>query len=94
MLYHKNQNVTVRTPARLHLGFVDLGGALGRKFISAGVTIGGFYSELSVRSTTKFESTGPGQERALEYARILLEKWKLAGGGNIRIKKLIPRHAG
>ena len=32
MLYHKNQNVTVTTPARLHLGFVDLGGALGRKF--------------------------------------------------------------
>ena len=75
MLYHKNQNVTVRSPARLHLGFVDLGGALGRKFISAGVAIDGFSTELTVKAAKKFESYGQSSDRALDFARELFEKW-------------------
>ena len=94
MLYHKNQNVTVRTPARLHLGFVDLGGALGRKFISAGVAIDGFGTEIRVRASDKFESAGPNKERALDYARTLYEKWNLDGGCKIEVLSSIPQHSG
>ncbi len=94
MLYHKNQNVTVRAPARLHLGFVDLGGALGRKFISAGVTIGGIYTQINVRTSNTFEATGPSNERALEYARILYEKWNLDGACKVCVQQAIPRHSG
>lgn len=94
MLYHKNQNVTVRAPARLHLGFVDLGGALGRKFISAGIAIDGFGTEISVRASNKFEATGPGSERALNYARTLYEKWNLDGGCKVIVHTSIPAHSG
>jgi beta-RFAP synthase len=94
MLYHKNQNVTVRTPARLHLGFVDLGGALGRKFISAGVTIDGFSTELTVKASKKFEASGPRSERALDFARELFEKWNLDGGCTINVHQSIPEHSG
>ena len=94
MLYHKNQNVTVRAPARLHLGFVDLGGALGRKFISAGVAIDGFGTEICVQSSEKFESSGPNSERALGYARTLYEKWNLDGGCKIDVLSSIPQHSG
>lgn len=94
MLYHKNQIVTVTTPARLHLGFVDLGGALGRKFISAGVAINGFSTSLSIQSSHKFQASGPGNDRALEYARELFEKWNLDGGCNITVTEAIPEHAG
>lgn len=94
MLYHKNQNVTVRTPARLHLGFVDLGGALGRKFISAGVTIDGFSTELTVTASKKFEAKGPRSERALSFARELFEKWNLDGGCSINVHQSIPEHSG
>jgi len=94
MLYHKNQNVTVTTPARLHLGFVDLGGALGRKFISVGVTIEGFTTKLSIKASNKFEASGPSSERALRYARELYEKWNLDGGCNISVSESIPEHSG
>ena len=94
MLYHKNQHVTVTTPARLHLGFVDLGGALGRKFISVGVTIDGFQTELIIRASNTFEATGVDSERALEYARTLYEKWNLDGGCRVDVISSIPRHAG
>ena len=94
MLYHKNQNVTVTTPARLHLGFVDLGGALGRKFISAGVTIDGFATELTLSASSKFEASGPSSERALSYARELFEKWNLDGGCSITVNQSIPEHSG
>tara|TARA_R110002049_G_scaffold13509_2_gene58566 strand:+ start:200650 stop:201690 length:1041 start_codon:yes stop_codon:yes gene_type:complete len=94
MLYHKNQNVTVRTPARLHLGFVDLGGALGRKFISAGVTIDGFSTELTLEPSKKFEASGPRSERALDFARELFEKWNLDGGCAINVHRSIPEHSG
>lgn len=94
MLYHKNQNVTVTTPARLHLGFVDLGGALGRKFISAGVTIDGFTTKLSLSASNKFEARGPSSERALNFARELFEKWNLDGGCTITVSESIPEHSG
>ena len=35
------QRVDVSAPARLHLGFLDLGGGLGRRFGSLGVAIDG-----------------------------------------------------
>ena len=94
MLYHKNQNVTVTSPARLHLGFVDLGGALGRKFISVGVAINGFTTELSITTSKKFEGSGPSSERALGYARELYEKWNLDGGCTIKMSQSIPEHSG
>lgn len=94
MLYHKNQNVTARAPARLHLGFVDLGGALGRKFISAGIAIEGFQTELSVSVNNKFEASGPSSERALKYARTLYEKWNLDGGCKVSVHASIPEHSG
>ncbi len=94
MLYHKNQIVTVTTPARLHLGFVDLGGALGRKFISAGVAINGFSTSLSIQPGHKFQASGCGSQRALDYARELFEKWNLDGGCTITVSEAIPEHAG
>ncbi len=94
MLYHKNQNVTVSTPARLHLGFVDLGGALGRKFISAGVAISGFSTELTIKASKKFGASGPRSDRALDFARDLFEKWNLDGGCTITVHKSIPEHSG
>ena len=94
MLYHKNQNVTVRAPARLHLGFVDLGGALGRKFISAGIAIQGFGTEIVVCAHQKFAASGPSSERALKFARTLYEKWNLDGGCKVTVNASIPEHSG
>lgn len=94
MLYHKEHNVTVTAPARLHLGFVDLGGSLDRKFISLGVAINGFNTQLTVQATKSFSAEGPNHERALDFARTLYEKWNLDGGCRVVVKSAIPQHAG
>jgi len=94
MLYYNNHTITVNSPARLHLGFVDLGGALGRKFISLGVTIEDFGMEMSMSMSDRFMGQGPSHERALNYARELFEKWNLDGGCEINIHHAIPEHAG
>ena len=94
MLYHKIEHVTVSAPARLHLGFVDLGGSLGRKFISAGLSIEGFKTTVTVSPTTKFSANGPASERALDYARSLFEKINLNGACHVEVHSLVPMHAG
>ena len=94
MLCHNNQSVTIKTPARLHLGFVDLGGALGRKFISVGVAIDGFDLKMTVTPAERFTGSGPSHQRALKYARELYEKWNLDGTCEIKIHHAIPEHAG
>ena len=94
MLYHKIEHVTVSAPARLHLGFVDLGGSLGRKFISAGLSIEGFKTTVTVSPATKFSANGPASERALDYARSLFEKINLNGACHVEVHSLVPMHAG
>ena len=94
MLYHKIEHVTVSAPARLHLGFVDLGGSLGRKFISAGLSIEGFKTTVTVSPAAKFSANGPASERALQYARSLFEKINLNGACHVEVHSLVPMHAG
>jgi len=94
VLYHKIEHVTVSAPARLHLGFVDLGGSLGRKFISAGLSIEGFKTTVTVSPATKFSANGPASERALDYARSLFEKINLNGACHVEVHSLVPMHAG
>ena len=94
MLSHKNKSVTITSPARLHLGFVDLGGALGRKFISVGVAIDSFDLKMTVTPSERFAGSGPSSQRALKYARELFEKWNLEGTCEIKIHQAIPEHAG
>ena len=40
--------VTVAVPARLHLGFLDLDGGLGRRFGSIGVAISDLHTRVAV----------------------------------------------
>ena len=40
------QSVMVEAPARLHLGFMDLNGATGRRFGSLGLALDGFSTRI------------------------------------------------
>ena len=60
--------VEVVTPARLHLGFLDLQGGLGRRFGSLGLTIDTFATSLCAERAEAFAAQGPGAERALRDA--------------------------
>jgi beta-RFAP synthase len=87
-------SVSVFAPARLHMGFIDLGGSLGRKFGSIGVGINEIATRLSITAADELQAEGPCHERAAKAAR------KFAGihGRDcrvaIRVHQAIPEHVG
>jgi beta-RFAP synthase len=86
--------VRVTAPARLHLGFLDLAGDLGRRFGSIGLAIDRPATELVVSHSKTLSATGPDSERALKALRRLVPM--LAPGGTFRVDvaSAIPSHAG
>ncbi|MCB1858545.1 MAG: GHMP kinase [Gammaproteobacteria bacterium] len=87
-------HVCVEAPARLHLGFLDMHGGLGRLYGSIGLTIDSLATRLRARRASDFVARGPGADRALEYARAFAEARELPGGVDIRIEQAIPDHVG
>lgn len=86
--------VRVRAPARLHLGFVDLHGGLGRKYGSLGLAVDAPATEIMVRQSADFRATGPEQARALTLLKRLSGALKLPGRYSIEVARAIPAHAG
>src|SRR6185369_11282106 len=79
--------VTVAVGARLHLGFLDLNGGLGRRFGSLGMALDAPETivELSRDSTDSAE--GPQAERAADYVGRLAKHLDLPGGHRIVIRE-------
>lgn len=90
------ESVRVEAPARLHLGFLDLNGGLGRRFGSLGLAIEGIVTELEVAPAAKLEVEGPAatRVRVLGCAAALVEQLGLPRGAAIQIKRVIPDHVG
>ncbi len=86
--------VSVYAPARLHLGFMDLNGSLGRRFGSVGLTLQEFGVKLQARAGDGFHCEGAQAERALRYLHALHHEIHLPGGVHIDIEQAIPEHAG
>lgn len=88
------QRVHVRAPARLHLGFLDMHGGLGRRFGSMGLGLDEIATELSVVRTADITAEGPGADRAVRYARRIMAQIHPGAGAHILIQEAIPAHAG
>jgi len=90
------ESVRVEAPARLHLGFLDLNGNLGRRFGSLGLTIGEIATEVEISAADTLQVEGPDNARArvLKCAASLIEQLGLPQGAAIRIKRVIPDHVG
>ena len=92
--YDHQYLVSVFAPARLHMGFIDLGGTLGRQFGSIGVGVNEIATRLNISGADELDATGPSSERAAKYARIIAEKLGLDCRLSIRIHEAIPAHIG
>ncbi len=90
----ENSSVTVSSPARLHMGFLDMSGDLGRRFGGLGLTLSGIRTELTVSRSTHISASGPSGERAGRCACTLLQALGLKGGVHIEVKETIPEHVG
>ena len=87
-------SVTVILPARLHLGFLDLNGSLGRKFGSIGIAIDGPQTRIAMSRAKTQSISGPESERASVYLTRMQEALGMRAPIQLDILKVIPAHAG
>ena len=92
--------VSVCAPGRLHLGFLDPSGTLGRRFGSLGLMIDGFETELDIRfaSADVLAADGPAAEAELDRAAACLALLRRHTGLQkplaLRLHRVLPAHAG
>ena len=84
----------VRAPSRLHLGFIDVHGGLGRKFGGVGVAVAEPCLELSVRRADALEVTGEDAERTYAVAERFLRLRRDVRPARVVVHRAIPDHRG
>ncbi len=90
--------VWVESSARLHMGFIDLHGGLGRTFGSIGVALEEPRLTLEAGPAHQLTVEGPESERVLDYAEHFYAHY-LSGslgrpGAQLRVIEKIPPHVG
>lgn len=91
---HPSHQIRVQAPARLHLGFLDLNGGLGRHFGSVGLALDAPAARLRLESSPGLSATGPGSERVLAQALRLTAALGMAPRAHIAVEQAIPNHVG
>ncbi len=86
--------VRALAPARLHLGFLDLDGSLGRRYGGLGLAIDRPETRIAVSRARAFAARGAEPERALRLARQLASALDLAHAYAVDVESAIPAHAG
>ena len=86
--------VYVEAPARLHLGFLDLDGSLGRRFGSLGLTLNGIATRIVARRKDNIQVLGDTTGRVHEIAERFSIAKELTGGCQIEVLEQIPAHTG
>jgi beta-RFAP synthase len=84
----------VIAPARLHLGFIDMHGGLGRYFGGLGLGLADICTHVSATISDDMVIQGPSSQRASMFALRMLEYLKAGRGVEITIHDVIPEHAG
>jgi len=89
-----DRKVSVIAPARLHMGFIDLSGSLGRNFGSIGVALNEISTRLSVTQADELKINGPSADRGFKCAKRLCEALSVSAHIQIDIETAIPEHVG
>ncbi|MFT3730617.1 MAG: GHMP kinase [Hyphomicrobium sp.] len=83
----------VTAPARLHLGFLDLNGDIGRRYGSIGIAIDRPSTELTITKAAENVATGAESRRVQKLLRKFTDDGK-SGAYAIDVAEAIPAHAG
>lgn len=84
----------VLAPARLHLGFLDLNGGLGRRYGSIGLAVDAPATEIRVARAAATSAAGPEQDRVLAVLGRCAAALQLTGTYRVEVVRAIPAHAG
>jgi len=90
----RGAHITVVAPARLHLGFMDLNGDLGRSFGSLGLTISTLRTVVEAEAAEVMSAEGEDSVRALRIAERLSGLQGMPNNARIVVRQAIPAHAG
>lgn len=85
--------VRISAPARLHLGFLDLNGDIGRHFGSIGLALDQPATQIVVSPSAKTEATGPEADRVLKLIRRFASP-PLSRTYSVAVEEAIPAHGG
>jgi beta-RFAP synthase len=88
------ESITVTIPARLHLGFLDLNGGLGRRFGSIGLAITGLRTKIAFRRAPQNHVTGPERERVLRHVNKMMQRLALGDSHVADVLEAVPAHVG
>ena len=86
--------VQVKTPARLHLGLIDMNGDLGRMFGGLGVGIDHPNIIVEAQNAENFSVTGQETELATILAKRFFSAYKVQPKVEINVVQAIPAHIG
>lgn len=88
------EKVTVLAPARLHMGFIDLSGALGREFGSIGIGLNEIYTRVSITAANELSVSGFAIKRATKCCQQLCQALQVSNKLSINVLSAIPEHIG
>lgn len=86
--------VYIKTPARLHLGLIDLNGDLGRVFGGLGLGIDQPNIILEAEQSNQLVARGENAELVKTLAKRFLETYNVQKNASIKVKQTIPDHVG
>ncbi len=86
--------VYVKTPARLHLGLIDLNGNLERIFGGLGVGINCPNVILEAQQSETLAVTGEKSQQVKSLAKRFFNVYHIKANANILVKQVIPEHVG
>lgn len=89
-----SNSVTVRVPARLHLGFLNPGGDADRRFGSVGLPLNEPETVVTLKRAAEDEVVGRERERAGAHLSTLCRKLAIRARHRLHVETSIPAHAG
>ncbi|TSA37946.1 MAG: GHMP kinase [Methylococcaceae bacterium] len=90
----QHSTISILAPARLHMGFFDLSGSLGRHFGSIGIALNEISTQILVTPAMACTIRGPSAERARQCLQQLCTALKVSDKLDITIEQAIPEHVG
>ncbi len=89
-----SSSIYIEAPARLHLGFLDLEGSLGRRFGSIGLTLNDIATKILVRPSEQLRVIGDPSGRIQKYAKKFISHKGLVSNCEIEVVDQILEHSG
>lgn len=88
------RSVSVIAPARLHMGFIDMSGALGRHFGSIGLALREIHTEVKLTSAPRMAIQGDASPRTSKVFTRLCAALQVSDQLALDVRSLIPEHVG